>query len=154
AEVVGTYAGFHGVPLTVVDPSGAVLVEGGGPAKLCAAVRTGPAGGHACGGSADCQKGHLFYKEALLHDGSVVGWLIIGPYARGDVRPVAEHVARVLGNLNHAAYARQLTARIHSVTISETYNQLQEKNRFLAAAVERMQEVDRLKSNFLATVSH
>src|SRR5215510_9357037 len=74
AEVVGSYAGFHGVPLTVIDPSGAVLVEGGGPAKLCAAVRTGPGGGHVCGVSADCQKGHKFYKEALLHDGSVVGW--------------------------------------------------------------------------------
>jgi signal transduction histidine kinase len=38
--------------------------------------------------------------------------------------------------------------------MDEAYRELSDKNERLNAAVERMQEVDRLKSNFLATVSH
>jgi signal transduction histidine kinase len=76
--------------------------------------------------------------------------------ALGDAqaRRVLEHVVRVIGVLLHAAYARHLTAELHTAAIAETYRELSEKNARLHAAVERMQELDRLKSNFLATVSH
>jgi signal transduction histidine kinase len=39
-------------------------------------------------------------------------------------------------------------------TVEEASRELTEKNRRLAQAVERLQEADRVKSNFLATVSH
>jgi two-component system, NarL family, sensor histidine kinase BarA len=71
-----------------------------------------------------------------------------------QARKILEHVARILGVLLHSAYARHLTAQLHIATLAETYDELADKNRRLASAVERMQEVDRLKSNFLATVSH
>src|SRR5215467_12196758 len=205
-EVVQSYADFHGVGLAVVDAAGHVIVQGGVPTDLCEAMRDRPAGRVRCestlvevrarrgpdprlAGRCDCFTGLRYQVHPLVHDGTVLGAVIFGPYLpeerpstlpgvvlsilgpagtdEGDAalallrpleethaRRVAEHVTRVLATLVHTAYARHLTARIHSVTISETYNQLQEKNRFLAAAVERMQEVDRLKSNFLATVSH
>jgi len=69
-------------------------------------------------------------------------------------RKVLEHVARVLGVVVHSAYARWLTAQLHVATLESTTSELTDKNERLAAAVERLQELDRLKSNFLATVSH
>ncbi|HKA87242.1 MAG TPA: ATP-binding protein [Haliangiales bacterium] len=69
-------------------------------------------------------------------------------------RKVLEHVVRVLGVVVHSAYARWVTAQLHVATLAHTTEELTDKNRRLAAAVERLQEVDRLKSNFLATVSH
>ena len=69
-------------------------------------------------------------------------------------RKVLEHVVRVLGVVVHSAYARWITAQLHVSTLAHTTEELTDKNRRLAAAVERLQEVDRLKSNFLATVSH
>jgi signal transduction histidine kinase len=76
------------------------------------------------------------------------------PFGDHEARRAVEHVGRSVSVLLHTAYARHLTAQIHSASIAETYKELSEKNLRLAAAVERMQEVDRLKSNFLATVSH
>jgi signal transduction histidine kinase len=139
--------------------------------------------------SCDCFTGLRYQIQPLVHDGTVLGAVVFGPYlpesrpaslpgilqtllgpagldeaeaavarlrplAESAARRVAEHVTRVVGILVHTAYARHLTAQIHSATIAETYKELSEKNQRLAAAVERMQEVDRLKSNFLATVSH
>src|SRR6185369_17681887 len=47
-----------------------------------------------------------------------------------------------------------MSARMHMATVEEASRELTEKNRRLGEAVERMQEADRIKSNFLATVSH
>ena len=69
-------------------------------------------------------------------------------------RKVLEHVVRVLGVVVHSAYARWITAQLHVATLESTTSELTDKNLRLAAAVERLQELDRLKSNFLATVSH
>ena len=49
---------------------------------------------------------------------------------------------------------RAMSARMHMATVEEANRELTEKNRRLAQAVERLQEADRIKSNFLATVSH
>jgi signal transduction histidine kinase len=78
----------------------------------------------------------------------------IAPLAEARARRIVDHVVKVVAVLLHAAYARHLTAQLHTATIAETYRELSDKNQRLAAAVERMQEVDRLKSNFLSTISH
>jgi signal transduction histidine kinase len=204
-EVIRSYAEFHGVGLTVVDAGGAVLLRAGAPVDLCEAVRDRPSGRSRCEAKlvearglrpapalvarCDCFTGLRYQAQAVMHDGTLLGTILLGPYlpedrpsslpglvqsllgpsglaegeaAQARLRPFAEpaarrileHVARVVGVLLHTAYARHLTAQIHSATITETYKELSEKNDRLAAAVERMQEVDRLKSNFLATVSH
>jgi signal transduction histidine kinase len=53
-----------------------------------------------------------------------------------------------------AGHKALLTSQMHLATVTESYRELEEKNRSLEEAVERLRELDRLKSNFLATVSH
>jgi signal transduction histidine kinase len=201
-EVVQSFAEHHGIAVAVVDPSGQVLVQAGAPVELCEAVREPAAGAARCSATlatvrgpraaltrCDCFTGLRYQVQPLVHEGSIVGAVVFGPYLPDDrpatlpgvvlqllgqgglsgaetalahLRPLAdaqarraaEHMARVLATLIHVAYARHLTTQLHSATMAETYQELSEKNQRLAAAVERMQEVDRLKSNFLATVSH
>ena len=66
----------------------------------------------------------------------------------------AAHLADVLGLVLHHAHARHLTSAAHEVAVRAAYQDVSAKNKRLLAAVDRMQEVDRLKSNFLATMSH
>lgn len=61
----------------------------------------------------------------------------------------------------HAGYKALLTSNMHLEAITEAYNDLQaanqtlrERNEALAASNARLEELDELKSNFLATVSH
>jgi len=61
----------------------------------------------------------------------------------------------------HAGYKALLTSNMHLESITEAYNDLEtanqalrERNEALAASNARLQELDELKSNFLATVSH
>jgi signal transduction histidine kinase len=67
---------------------------------------------------------------------------------------LAEHVVRVLEGLLFTGHKSLLTSQMHLAASRESHRELVEKNRALAAAYERLEEVDRLKSNFLATVSH
>jgi signal transduction histidine kinase len=200
-EVIRSYADFHGVEMEVVDAQGNVLCHAGKPAELCEAVRDRPAGAVRCDARrrearqprptprCDCFCGLRYRSTPLVHEGTLLGAVVVGPY-RPDDQPTAltgavqtllgpgglaegeaalsrlhtiadaqaqkivAHVARVLGVLLHTAYARHLTAQLHTATMAEAYKELSDKNERLGAAVERMQEVDRLKSNFLATVSH
>jgi signal transduction histidine kinase len=81
----------------------------------------------------------------------------VGPVPPGSsirLEAIAHHMAQCLGVVFHAGYARHMATMLHLSTLSATYEELADKNRRLASAVERMQDVDRLKSNFLATISH
>src|SRR5262249_56357763 len=59
-----------------------------------------------------------------------------------------------LSALLSAGWARRMTSDLQEATQAANYAELAEKNRKLAEALARMQEVDRMKSSFLATVSH
>jgi signal transduction histidine kinase len=52
------------------------------------------------------------------------------------------------------SYARSLVSVAHQVAMKRTLSELSERNRRLERAVERMNELDRLKTGFLSTVSH
>lgn len=67
---------------------------------------------------------------------------------------VARHIASVLEILVHNAYARFMISTLHTEATRVNFAELNAKNERLERAVERMQEVDRLKSSFLATMSH
>ncbi len=209
-EVIKSFAEFHGVGISLCDPGevgavGKVLVSAGVPQDLCEAVRARPAGLSRCEGKlrevralrpiidagapavCDCFTGFRYQIHPLLHEGAMLGTLVLGPYQPddrpkqvtgvvqqilGDLREaevcltgvktladasakrIVEQVGRTLGVVLHTAYARHLAAQLHLATIEDAYTELADKNKRLAEAVERMQEVDRLKSNFLATVSH
>jgi signal transduction histidine kinase len=83
--------------------------------------------------------------------GEPIGF-VVASGDRGEV--AAKHFADVLGLVLHHAQARHLTSAAHEATVQAAYDELHAKNRRLMVAVDRLQEVDRIKSNFLATVSH
>ncbi len=93
--------------------------------------------------------------EAEPRDVLVTGELVARVRAGGERGAIAAaHLADVLGLVLHHAQARHLSAAAHEVTVYAAYQEVTAKNRRLMAAVDRLQEVDRLKSNFLATMSH
>ncbi len=62
--------------------------------------------------------------------------------------------ADTLGLLVHHASARDMAAPMHEEAMHLTFAELTEHNSRLERAVARLEELDRLKSNFLATMSH
>jgi two-component system sensor histidine kinase BarA len=73
-----------------------------------------------------------------------------GPRAEASLALCAE----TLDLLVHHAYARELAAATHEEAMRATFAELTEHNARLSRAVARLEELDRLKSNFLATMSH
>ncbi len=158
-EITRGFTELHGVGVGVCDHSGALTVTSGD--ELDGDSLRALIGGDEF---VDLAKGRLCIVP-LLHDGQDVGVIAVGPY-RGDAqgrlpqlddaeaKRLAGFVGCMLGVLIHSAYARHLTTEMHVAAMDETFRSLESKNQQLALAVERMQEFDRLKSNFLATVSH
>jgi two-component system sensor histidine kinase BarA len=70
------------------------------------------------------------------------------------VQRLVNHFAKVAEVLVFTSYRSHLTSQLHIETISESYRELQHKARALEESLARLQQLDRLKSNFLATVSH
>jgi two-component system sensor histidine kinase BarA len=87
----------------------------------------------------------------FLHAGEELGSLgASGPQAAAAIALTAE----VLDVVVHHAYARELAAATHEAAMRHTFAELTEHNQRLQRAVARLEELDRLKSNFLATMSH
>lgn len=61
---------------------------------------------------------------------------------------------RILDLLLRGGRRALLTSEAHRAAIEESYREVAEKNRQLEETADRLQELDRLKSNFLSTVSH
>jgi len=74
------------------------------------------------------------------------------PSARVD--EIAAYLGTVLEVMLFSGHKALVTSQMHLASITESYRELCEKNERLAEAYERLQELDRLKSNFLATISH
>lgn len=90
-------------------------------------------------------------RAELLVSGDPIGVVL----ATGErAATAASHLADVVGLVLHHAHARHLTSAAHEAAVRAAYEELSAKNRRLLVAVDRLQEVDRIKSNFLATVSH
>jgi len=85
------------------------------------------------------------------HDGARLGRLAV---RGGRADDALELVTEALGLLVHHAHARELAALTHEEAMRVTFGELTEHNQRLSRAVARLEELDRLKSNFLATMSH
>ena len=70
------------------------------------------------------------------------------------VRRIMEHFARIVDVLVFTSHKAMISSQLHIESVTESYREVQEKNKKLSDALERLQELSRLKSNFLATVSH
>ena len=87
----------------------------------------------------------------FVHEGEVLGKLAAtGPQAPAALALTSE----VLSVVVHHAHARDLAAATHEEAMRLTFGELTEHNQRLQRAVARLEELDRLKSNFLATMSH
>jgi signal transduction histidine kinase len=74
-----------------------------------------------------------------------------------SVRPVREKtelIAGVLAVALQGAYKSSLTARLHEEVLTESYRQVEDSNSKLVEALKEAKAASRLKSSFLATVSH
>jgi signal transduction histidine kinase len=67
---------------------------------------------------------------------------------------IVEHMRGILDLLLFSSHRAHLTSEMHVASVRESFRELAEKNDRLTSAYERLQQLDRLKSNFLATVSH
>ncbi len=85
------------------------------------------------------------------HEGESIARLA----ASGDGADAGLHLAAtMLGLVVHHANVRALTSATHDAAMRHTFTELTEHNTRLQRAVARLEELDRLKSNFLATMSH
>ncbi|MCP4446012.1 MAG: HAMP domain-containing histidine kinase [Myxococcales bacterium] len=132
AELLASVTRLHPVAIGVLDRKGVVFSQIG---KM---------------------EGTPEHRKALEYSGDIVGYLALSTTgsAEVDLALVAEHVAVVLELLVHSAYARHLTTTIHEAAMEESFSEIGDRNQRLASAVERLEELERLKSNFLATISH
>jgi two-component system sensor histidine kinase BarA len=70
------------------------------------------------------------------------------------VAKILAQIQRVIEVIVYTSYRATLTSQLHIESVTTSYHELQDKNRTLREQNERLQELDKLKSNFLATVSH
>src|SRR5437016_5927099 len=70
------------------------------------------------------------------------------------VRRILEHFTRIVDVLVFTSHRAMISSQLHIESVTESYREVQEKNKKLSDALEKLQELSRLKSNFLATVSH
>jgi signal transduction histidine kinase len=155
-DVVRSFAVMHGVIVSVIEKPDRLLTTTAEEEDLVSPVLDGPSGPARVAGVAS---GSALFVVPLMHQGEVMAKIAIGPYqeddpAAGKARAIASHLSEVLEILVHNAFARHITATMHTAAMEANFAELSAKNKRLEKAVERMQEADRLKSTFLATMSH
>ena len=90
-------------------------------------------------------------RRVISHNGAPLAYIAAtGPATDTSVTLCAE----TLDLLIHHAHARELAAATHEEAMRVAFAELTEHNARLQRAVARLEELDRLKSNFLATMSH
>jgi len=131
-----------------------------------------------------CFTGCNYQVFPIRYDDRVLGRLVFGPYvpdesaeisdlppgmpeteilenrtsitmmSDDDAYESSEMIAKVVEAAVFGGYKVMVTSSIHVESLSESYKRLQEKNRELEKMNLKLKELDLLKSNFLATISH
>jgi signal transduction histidine kinase len=77
------------------------------------------------------------------------------PRVRDDIaEQLCEHLKGVIELLVFSGHRAQLASTMQVASVRENYRELAEKNEALQESYEELQQLDKLKSTFLATVSH
>src|SRR6202165_3683944 len=69
------------------------------------------------------------------------------------VRRILEHFAKLVDVLVFTSHKAMISSQLHIESVTESSRERRGKTKRLSDALERLQELSRLKSNFLATVS-
>jgi signal transduction histidine kinase len=67
---------------------------------------------------------------------------------------VGAHVKETLELIIFSSHKAWITSKMHVLSVTESYRELQDKTTRLEQTLTRLKEADRLKSSFLATMSH
>ncbi len=70
------------------------------------------------------------------------------------VKTVLENISSVLDVIIHSNYKTHLTSQMHIASMTAAFDDLERTNQELKEANAQLQDLDQLKSNFVATVSH
>jgi signal transduction histidine kinase len=155
-EVTALYQGLHRVDVSIADRAGTVVATSArDTSAICAALAQDRGEPVEIAGA----PGTWLSLCPMRYEGRHLATVVVGPHAAGGgagegMVPVACHAAGMLEMMAHHAHARVMTSALHSEAMEESFTELAAKNERLQQAVDHMQEVDRLKSSFLATVSH
>jgi signal transduction histidine kinase len=77
------------------------------------------------------------------------------PRAKAEtIALISDHLRRTLELILFSGHKALLTSQMHLSSVRESYRELQDKNKKLQEAFDKVSELDRLKSNFLGVVSH
>lgn len=99
--------------------------------------------------------GELLTLDAQVDPQEVKRLLARWPRAQEKtVVQIAKHLERTLDLVLFNGHKALLVSNVHLASVRESFRQLEEKNRGLQEAYDRLKELDRLKNNLLATVSH
>src|SRR5690606_16407112 len=99
-------------------------------------------------------EGLLALALDLSKDELQSAWAEIPRLERDEALKLDAHVRSTLDLLIFSGLKAHMASSMHMASIQESFRELSEKNKKLQEAYERLKELDRLKSNFLATVSH
>jgi signal transduction histidine kinase len=155
-EVAALYQGLHRVDMSIADRAGTVVATSArDTSAICEALAQDRSEPVEVAGA----PGTWLSLCPMRYEGRHLATVVVGPYGRDagateGMVGVACHAAGMLEMIAHHAHARVMTSALHSEAMEESYTELAAKNERLQQAVDHMQEVDRLKSSFLATVSH
>ncbi|MCC6903407.1 MAG: PocR ligand-binding domain-containing protein, partial [Polyangiaceae bacterium] len=81
-------------------------------------------------------------------------WAELPELSDQEAHRVVRHLSAVLDLILFSGHKALLTSNMHLASVQESYRELADKNAKLQHAFDRLKELDRLKSNFLGTVSH
>ncbi len=97
-------------------------------------------------------KGNYNEKVEIFLENCLICNIFI--FSEYEIEFVKEIIANYFKNLVIQNYKIYLTNNIHLKLIEKDYEELKEKNKLLNETLKSLQEMDIIKSNFLATISH
>jgi two-component system, NarL family, sensor histidine kinase BarA len=100
------------------------------------------------------ESGAALIARPVMLDDVVVGRLEVVADSAARATAIADAVAATLAVVLSAGDARRRGRLVHQAELARAQDEITEKSARLHGAVDRLNELDRVKSNFLATVSH
>ena len=140
-----------GCELALVGLDGCVIVGDEPPQVVLSNITSGAPQLVKC-------EGDEYLGAVYFHDGDelckIVCRLSGGEPGRARSLRSAHYLIRLSETLLQSAVRRELATRLHHLQVEESHLELQLKSQRLDQAVARMKDSERIKTSFLATVSH